>query len=217
MAIRSTPGKLGADLVVVDSTALAELSADKLTPGTVCYNTDVGAFFVLTTSTASLDPDVVVAVKDTDGARWIVETGGGATGPTGPSGAAGPTGPVGPGGATGPTGPTGPECNGPNPGADLTDADVTKNPASDEASMYTLPAATLTGNHVLTLGVTGSPITNSIVQVVRRDLTGNTYTVKDDAATTLVVFGAAPSTPQAATFYFDGTHYVFLNFWYVEV
>ena len=55
------------------------------------------------------------------------------------------------------------------------------------------------------------------VDKVSVNKTGNTYTVKDDAATTLVVFGASPATPQAATFYYDGTHYVFLNFWYVEV
>ena len=100
-------------------------------------------------------------------------------------------------------------------GAALTDADVTKNPASDKASVYTLPAATLTGAHILTLGVTGTPVTKSIVTVVRRDLTANTYTVKDDAAATLIVFGASPGSPEAAVFSFDGTHYVLDSFSYI--
>jgi hypothetical protein len=53
--------------------------------------------------------------------------------------------------------------------------------------------------------------------VVRRDLTGNTYTVKDDAATTLIVFGTTPATPQGATFYYTGTRYALLNFFYSAV
>lgn len=103
----------------------------------------------------------------------------------------------------------------PKAGANLTNADATINPASDAASLYTLPAATLTGAHILTLGVSGSPITNSIVQLIRRDLTSNTYTIKDDAGTTLLVFASGPSGAQGASFYFNGTHYVFLSFYYV--
>jgi hypothetical protein len=103
----------------------------------------------------------------------------------------------------------------PKAGANLTDASVSKNPASDAASVYTLPAATLSANRVLTLGVTGSPVTNSVVQVIRRDLTNKTYTVQDDVASSLIVFGASPASPQGATFYFDGTHFKLLNFFYV--
>ncbi len=103
----------------------------------------------------------------------------------------------------------------PKAGANLTDADATKSPASDAASVYTLPAATLSANRVLTLGVAGSPVTDAVVQVIRRDLTAHTYTVKDDAATSLIVFASGPASPQGATFYYDGTHYVFLNFFYV--
>lgn len=107
-------------------------------------------------------------------------------------------------------------CDLPNPGANLPDTDTTVNPASDSASIYRLLADTLTNNRTLTLGVAGSPVTNSIVQIIRHDLTANTYTVNDDAATPLFTFPASPTTPQAATFFFDGTHYVFLNFFYVE-
>lgn len=100
-------------------------------------------------------------------------------------------------------------------GSDLTNADVTVNPASDKATLYSLPAATLTANHVLTLGVSGSPITNSVVQIERRDLTSNTYTVKNDSGTSLLIFAATPTGAQGASFYFDGTHYNFLSFYYI--
>jgi len=101
----------------------------------------------------------------------------------------------------------------PRAGNDLTNASITRNPAVDAASVYTLPHI-LSANHVLTLGVSGSPVTNSIVQVIRRDLSGFTYTVNDDAGTPLIVFAASPVSAQGATFYFDGTHYVRLNFFY---
>jgi hypothetical protein len=42
----------------------------------------------------------------------------------------------------------------PRAGANLTNADATKNPASDSASVYTLPAGTLSTNRILTLGTT---------------------------------------------------------------
>lgn len=107
-------------------------------------------------------------------------------------------------------------CDMPNPGANLDNTDATVDPAVDAASVYRLPADTLTGNHTLTLDVNGSPVTNSIVQITRFDLSANTYEILDDAATSLFTFSANPATPQAATFYFDGTHYKFLNFFYVE-
>lgn len=120
--------------------------------------------------------------------------------------------PAGGGGSAGSCG----GCDMPNPGANLPNSNTTVNPAVDSASIYRLPADTLTANRVLTLGVGGSPVTNSIVQITRHDLTAHTYEVRDDAATSLFTFPVSPTTPQAATFFFDGTHYVFLNFFYVE-
>jgi hypothetical protein len=106
---------------------------------------------------------------------------------------------------------------GPQPatGANLGNADATINPASDKASLYLLPAGTLTAARVLTLGVSGAPITSSVLQVVRRDLSANTLTVNDDAGTTLLTFAASPTTAQGATFYYTGTHYALLSFYYV--
>lgn len=120
--------------------------------------------------------------------------------------------PAGGGGSSGSCG----GCDMPNPGANLPDSNATVDPAVDSASVYRLPENTLTGNRVLTLDVNGSPVTNSIVQITRHDLGAFTYEVQDDAATSLFTFPASPSTPQAAAFYFDGTHYAFLNFFYVE-
>jgi hypothetical protein len=103
----------------------------------------------------------------------------------------------------------------PATGSNLTDADATVNPASSAISASTLPVATLSANRTLTLGVSGSPVTGHIYQVIRRDLTARTYTVKDDAGTTLFTFASSPTTAQGATFYYNGTHYAFLSFYYV--
>lgn len=103
----------------------------------------------------------------------------------------------------------------PAQGSSLTDANATVNPASNAASCYTLPSGTLSAARTLTIGITGSPATNLVVQIIRRDLSANTYTVKDDAGTTLITLGASPATPQGASFSFNGTHFVLLSFYYV--
>ncbi len=100
-------------------------------------------------------------------------------------------------------------------GSNLTDADATVNPASSAISASVLPASTLTANRVLTIGVSGSPATGLVYQVVRRDLSAHTYTVKDDAGTTLFTFAASPSGAQGASFYYSGTHFVYLSSYYV--
>lgn len=74
------PQRLGGVVAVTDSDALADLDARGFPPGTRVFNADVGDFFKLTTSDEALDPDSVVAVKDTDGARWIINPGGGGGG-----------------------------------------------------------------------------------------------------------------------------------------
>lgn len=185
---------IGTSIAIHDSTALASLSIQGLAIGTQAYNTTIGAVFVLTVSTASLVTDQVVAVSGITGLRWILQ-------------------------------PAFTSANATklaavdvfNAGAALTDAALTVNPASDNASEYTLPAATLTANRVLTLGVTGSPVTGSLVQITRRDLTAHTYTVQDDASTSLLVFASAPTTAQGASFRFNGTHFTFSSFFYVAV
>lgn len=89
-------------------------------------------------------------------------------------------------------------------GAALTNADLSKDVSN--GSEFTLPAATLAASHILTLAITGSPITNQIIRVTRLDVTANTYVVKDDAATTLLTFPV--SLKGTADFKFNGTHFV---------
>lgn len=148
-------------------------------------------------------------------------TGAGAQGATGAQGAAGAQGATG-SGAQGATGAQGAQGNGgtqPNPGANLTDANATIQPNTDKASEYTLPAATLSTNRSLTIGVTGPPITDSIVQIVRRDLSANTYTVINGGAGagTLFTFPGGTVTPQAVTCIFDGANWILLNMWWVKL
>lgn len=68
------PTTVGGTISASDSDAIStELSSEGLPPGTRVWNVDVAKFFTLTVSTEALDPDVVLAVKDITGARWIVD------------------------------------------------------------------------------------------------------------------------------------------------
>ena len=92
----------------------------------------------------------------------------------------------------------------PTAGTNLGDANATLTIAG--GAQYILPAATLTANRVITLGVTGSPITTDTIVILRRGTEAFTLTVQDDAATLLVVMPA--STRMAAYFRYNGTHFV---------
>lgn len=89
-------------------------------------------------------------------------------------------------------------------GANLGNANATVTIAG--GSQYTLPAGTLTANRVLTLGVTGSPVTGEMIAVVRQDAGAFTYTVQDAAAASLIVLPV--STRIAAYFKFNGTQFI---------
>lgn len=91
----------------------------------------------------------------------------------------------------------------PTAGANLTDANAAITITG--GAQYVLPAGTLTANRVLTLNVTGAPITGEEIVVLRRDSGAFTYTINNDAATALIVLPA--STRFAAYFRFDGTHF----------
>lgn len=64
---------IGTTIAVSNSTELAAMSSQGLSLGTSVYNIGVGAYFVLTASTASLVADSVVAVSGITGQRWIVQ------------------------------------------------------------------------------------------------------------------------------------------------
>jgi hypothetical protein len=103
--------------------------------------------------------------------------------------------------------------------ADVVTAKVAVNPATDNASQYTLPAATLTANRSVTLGTGGAPATGTLVNIVRRDSSVRTYAVINGGVGggTLFTFAGSPATAQAASFYFDGTNWVLVGFQYVSV
>lgn len=98
-------------------------------------------------------------------------------------------------------------------GPALPDSDFTINPAVDAASVYTV--ILLSANRVLTIQTSGTPATNTIVYIARLDLGSFSYTLKNNAGTTLAVFGGTPATPQAVAIYFDGSDWQYLNFLYI--
>jgi hypothetical protein len=103
-------------------------------------------------------------------------------------------------------------------GSALTDASTTVNPGSDAVSQYVLPAATLTTNRTLTIGTSGSPVTGSLVRIVRQDLTGNTYAIANGGGGggTIFTFGATPTKVTALTVFFNGSDWVLVGFQYLK-
>jgi len=98
-------------------------------------------------------------------------------------------------------------------GANLTDADATKNPGSDAASAYTMPAATLTAARVITLGVTGTLTAGaSTVWIQRRDLTANTLTIRNGGTNGTgiadVVLPASPAHAMLVGCTYDGVDWI---------
>lgn len=87
-------------------------------------------------------------------------------------------------------------------GTALTDADATIQFTG--GSWRKLPAATLSAARVLTLGNTGA-YAGARLTVTRLDATANTYTIKDNAAATLVVLPV--SKVNFADFQHDGTNW----------
>lgn len=88
----------------------------------------------------------------------------------------------------------------------LTDASTTKN-ISDGAQQV-LPAATLTTNRTLTLGTSGSPITDDTIVVVRLDATANTYAIANGGAGGGTLFTFPASVKGMMAFKYDGTNWV---------
>lgn len=87
-------------------------------------------------------------------------------------------------------------------GAALTDADATIQRTA--GAWRKLPAATLSAARILTLGNTGAKAGDKLT-VTRLDATANAYTIKDNAAVTLVVMPA--SKVNFADFQHDGTNW----------
>ncbi len=176
---------------VVDSTALAALAVpENIEPGTFIFNLDVDSLFVYTLSTASLVPDEVVAVAGVVGARWIiyvVADADHATTADSATTAAGPT----------------------NATTFTATLDVAIQPRSLKCSKFILPPATLTGDHALTVGNT-SGVVGDLVQVVLRDLTAHTYTIKDQAGVDMFAWvGSTAGQAMMVQFYLSGSGWIF--------
>jgi len=98
-------------------------------------------------------------------------------------------------------------------GANLTDANNTITLNGSGASpgftgggnLYTMPAATMSAARTITLGVGGAKKGDTLA-IMRRDVTANTLTIQDDAATTLAVFPI--NLKSSGVFQFNGTHFV---------
>jgi hypothetical protein len=92
----------------------------------------------------------------------------------------------------------------PTAGTNLADANATITIAG--GAQYILPAATLTANRVITMGVTGSPLTGETIAIFRRGTEAFTLTIQDDAATSLFVIPA--STRFTVFLRYSGSHWV---------
>lgn len=106
-------------------------------------------------------------------------------------------------------------------GALLTDANATVNPGRLVAQ-YWLPAGTLSTNRTLTLGTAsngGGPQTAQLVEVVRFDVTANTYAVANGGGGggTLYTFPNNMTIPVLARFFFDSTNYLLVGIFPVTV
>lgn len=88
----------------------------------------------------------------------------------------------------------------------LADADVTINPATDKVTIYYFPAATITGNRIITLGTGGGPATGCCATIARLGTEAFTVTIKDDAGTTLHTIPSA--TKEAWDSYWAAPHFI---------
>lgn len=88
-------------------------------------------------------------------------------------------------------------------GPNLGDASVTINPGTDGVSLYTMPAATMTANRVVTIGTgTSANLVAGVttVYIQRRDLTANTLTIRNGGANgTVIPDVVLPASPTYAT------------------
>lgn len=206
------PQVLGGTIAASDSASISsDLNANGLPIGTLIWNEDVGDVFRLTSSSASLVPDQILAVRDTVGARWIkvVVTAANAETADAPTNATTFT------AALNVATPTlkgliasTDKAGLPRVGSNLTDASVTIQPRTLKCSKFILPPATLTANRSLTIGNTSGQL-GDFVQIVLRDLTANTYSIKDQAGVDMLVWtGSTAGQAMIAQFYLSGTGWI---------
>jgi len=98
-------------------------------------------------------------------------------------------------------------------GAPLGDANTTVQPGNDLVSAYLLPAATLSANRIVTLGVLGTLIAGvTTVWIVRRDLTANTLTIRNGGTNGVlipdIVLPASPPHAMALGATYNGADWI---------
>lgn len=94
----------------------------------------------------------------------------------------------------------------PTLGVNLTDADATIN--IGQGSRRVLPAATLSSNRTVTLGTTGSPVTNEILRIERFDATANTLAIVNGGPGAGTLYTFPVSVTRAADFQWNGTDWI---------
>lgn len=170
------PTQPGGTISASDSDSIStELSPEGLPLGTKVWNADVGNFFKLTASTASLVADQVLAVLGIVGARWIVD---------------------GPNFTTANQSKLDTVLYIPKVAALLTDADATVQPYSTKSGLYVLPSNMLTTDRGLTLGVTGMASPTIVVRIAVMPQTHG-FVIKNSVGGTLFTYTAG----EAATLY----------------
>lgn len=138
----------------------------------------------------------------------------GAQGFQGSTGAQGFQGGAGAQGSQGSQGSQGTTTFTPKQGANLTDANQTIQPGTDDASQY-VQATNITASRTKTLGVT-SVVMDALVEIVRTDSGAFTLLVVNGGTNggTLFTFSASPTVKQGFTAFFNGVDWVAVGFTY---
>lgn len=222
----SYPSRLGGSISASDSDSIStELSVDGLPLGTKVFNQDVGAFFTLKLSTASLVTDEVLQVLGIAGARWIID-------PSVVSSVSTDDTLTGDGTDGDPLSVVTSELTSATTtipgimaindkgqvrraGTDLTNSDQTVQPGTDKCGVYFIRPGTLTTGRVITIGDTGSVAGDWVMFVVQQVLGNFNNQFNDAAATPLKTFNCETNgQARAYLFAHNGTHWTFnTTFW----
>jgi len=202
---------VGTTLSVADSTALAAFSTKGMQIGTRVFNINVGAYFELSLSTASLVPDSVVAVSGITGMRWIVKSAAsGVESVTGP--AVDNTDPLNP--VVSNTATTAADGLLPSglfslqPALSSTvigDANTTIHPFAEKRSVFFVAAGVLTANRNLIVD-NATPIATSQLWIIVEPQT-HTLFVQDITSGTIVTV-AASTQAQVVSIYLQSTQWI---------
>lgn len=190
--------------------------------GSKVWNIDVGEYFTLTNSSASLVTDEVLSVLGYDGIRWIKDSTSIAPGSItasmlDPGDKAAITAFMNNATSTLPGLMSAVDKDVLTKlGTTLTGGTQTIHPGTDFCSRYLVPVGSIVADSILTINITGSPGAQSgdIVQIEILDTGPHTYTIKNETGTTIATKTAnAPS--QVFQFYATGGDWQTNTHWWV--